>query len=74
MNDVLEQFINKNSKRGEEYREIIEDMMGDFSAYGYAEDTLLGILDYIEKNDSITDAQVQAVENIREKPSENYGR
>ncbi len=74
MNDVLEQFINKNSKRGEEYREIIEDMMGDFSAYNYAEDTLLGILDYIEENDSITDTQVQAVENIREKPSENYGR
>lgn len=69
MSNVLEQFVNKNSKRAEEYREIIEDMMGQYSAYHYAESTLLGILEYIEENDTITDAQILAVENIREKPS-----
>lgn len=70
--NLLKQFINKNSERAEEYRNIIEEMMGDYDSYHYAEDTLLGILDYIEKNDTITDAQAQAIKNIREKPSENY--
>lgn len=69
MSNVLEQFVNKNSKRAEEYREIIEDMMGQYSSYHYAESTLLGILKYIEENDTITDAQILAVENIGEKPS-----
>ena len=70
----LEQFINKNSERAEEYREIIEDMMGDYDAYHYAESTLLGILEYIDENDPITAAHIQALENIKEKPSESYGR
>ena len=65
----IEQFINKNSKRAEEYHEIIENMMDDYYSYGYAENTLLGILEYIENNDDISDAQVEAVENIKEKPS-----
>lgn len=69
MSDALEQFINKNSNRAEEYREIIEEMMNNYSAYHYAESTLLGILDYIDENDTITDAQIQAIENIKEKPS-----
>jgi len=68
MNDnPLEQFINKNSNRAEEYREIIEDMMGDYSTYHYAESTILNILEYIDENDTITDAQVQAIKNIKEK-------
>ena len=72
MNNVLDSFINKNSERANEYREIIEEMMGQ-GRYSYAEQTLLGILDFIEEEDNITDAQVQAIENIREKPSERYG-
>jgi hypothetical protein len=68
----LEQFINKNSNRAEEYHEIIEEMMGNHYAYGYAESTLLGILDYIDENDTITDSQVQAVNNIKEKPNEGH--
>ena len=70
----LEQFINKKAKRAEKYREIIEEMMCDYSAYNYAESTLLGILEFIDEEDNITDAQVQAVKNIRKKPSEGYGR
>ncbi|KKU05033.1 MAG: hypothetical protein UX06_C0004G0001, partial [Candidatus Giovannonibacteria bacterium GW2011_GWA2_45_21] len=45
----LEQFINKKAKRAEEYREIIEEMMVDYSAYNYAESTLLGILEFIDE-------------------------
>lgn len=74
MNDVLNQFINKNSERAEEYNDLIEQMLSDYSSgYSYAEDTLVGILSYIEENRSITDAQVEAVENIRKKPSKGYG-
>lgn len=73
MNNALEQFINKNSDRAEEYKLIIEDMMGDYSSYHYAESTLLGILDFIEQNDNITDAQVKAVENIRDNPGKRHG-
>ena len=73
-NNPLEQFINKNSSRAEEYRGIIEEMMADYSAYNYAESTMLGILEYIDENDTITDAQVQAIDNIKAKPSEGYGR
>ena len=67
MNNPLEQFINKNSSRAEEYREIIEDMMGDYYTYHYAESTLLNILEFIDENDTITDAQVQTIENIKAK-------
>ena len=70
MSNELEQFINKNLARAEEYREIIEDLLGDYASYHYAEPTLLGILDYIEENDAITDAQIEAVNNIKEKPNE----
>ena len=74
MSNALEQFINKNSKRAEEYREIIEEMMGNYDAYHYAQETLLGILDYIEENHSVTDAQVGAITNIKSNPSKRYGR
>ena len=74
MDDLLQKFINKGKRRADEYSQIIEGMMGDYSAYHYAEGTLLGILDYIEDNDAITDAQVEAIENIKQKPSKGYGR
>lgn len=70
----LEQFLKKNSDRAVKWLAIVEGMLNDYDAYGYAEDTLVGIHDYIEENDNITDAQIQAVENIRDKPSQNYGR
>ena len=72
MNDALEQFISKNSNRAKEYRKIIESMMGDYAHYNYAESTLLGILEYIEKNDTVTNAQIQAIENIKSKPNERF--
>lgn len=71
--NALDSFLNKNSRRAKAYTEAIEEMMGD-SRWRYAESTLLGILQYIEDNDSVTDAQMQAVENIRAKPSSPYGK
>ena len=73
MSDAIEQFLNKTKSRADEYHNIIERMMGD-GTYSYAEGTLLGILDYVEENHTITDKQVEAIENIRQKPSRGYGR
>ncbi len=69
----LEQFLNKHSKKAQEYIGIIEEMLDD-DKWDYAYDTLAGIRDDIEEHERITDAQVQAVENIKSKPSEHYGR
>jgi len=64
--DVLNQFIQKNEKRAERYLEVIEDMMNDYqNRYDFAEETLVGIYDHIIENNSITDKQIQAVDNIR---------
>ncbi len=73
MSNPLEQFINKNSQRADEYREIIEEMLGNYSRYGYAQETLIGILDYIESSHSISNGQAQAIENIRSKPNNKHG-
>ena len=73
MIDAVEKFIKKNINRADEYKEIIEGMLADYDAYHYAEATLLGILDYIEANDVITPKQIEAVENIKNSPSEYHG-
>jgi hypothetical protein len=73
MSGVLEQFINKNSDKAEKWKDIIEEMFSS-RRYDYADDTLEGIMDYIEENDSITDKQIEAVKNIKARPSQNnYG-
>ena len=73
MDASLEQFINKNSTRAEEYKDVIEDMLASGNRYTYAESTLVGILEYIEENDNITDAQIRVVGNIKDEPSNRYG-
>lgn len=72
--NVLDQFINKNSKRASEYMAKIEEMMGQHHLYGYAESTLIGIYDYINENNTITDKQCQAVDNIYDEPSPQHWR
>lgn len=68
MNQALSSFINKNENRAVKWQEIITDML-DSNDYRYAEDTLAGILEHIEANNSVTDKQIEAVENIKAKPS-----
>jgi len=75
MEDILDNFIKKNSKRAMEWSNIIEEMLSDDDSYGYARSTLIGILDFIDANENITDGQIQAVENIKDEPSyRRYGR
>ena len=64
--DVVSQFLSKRETKATDYIDIIEDMLGNYSTYGWAESTLVGIYDFIEKNGYITDKQIEAVENIRQ--------
>ena len=69
MNQILDDFLEKNSVRAEEWKSVLESMLNDYDAYGYAEDTLISIYEYIDEHDKISDKQIQAIENIRNKPS-----
>lgn len=74
MSDPVQQFIDKNSAKARIYQHKIEEMLNDREGlFDYAEDTLKGILDYIHENNSITPKQIQAIENIKLKPTEQYG-
>ena len=64
--DALHNFAKKSDERAAEWLQTIEDMLGDYDEYGWAEDTLVGIYDYIMENNAITDKQIQAVQNIQE--------
>jgi len=64
--DVVSQFLSKRETKAADYIDIIEDMFDNYSTYGWAESTLVGIYDFIEKNGYITDKQIEAVENIRQ--------
>src|SRR3990167_1160748 len=70
--NAIDEFLNKNSNKAKEYEEIIEDMLRDGLKYNYAESTLIGILEFVERENSITDAQIKAVDNIKSKPNKLY--
>ena len=48
----------------EEFSADIREMLDD-ARYAFAEDTLTGILDWVEEAEHCTDRQRDAVENIR---------
>lgn len=74
MNKELDKFIHRNVDEVLEWTNIITSMIEDSEDFGYADDTLRGILETIESSGAVTDAQIRAVENIRAKPSSRYGR
>lgn len=73
MDDPIKQFMAHNEARAQECKEEIEYMMGQHDFYGYAETTLLGILEFIEDNNYITKGQILAIENIKDNPRRPYG-
>jgi hypothetical protein len=62
----LDKFLGKHEDNAVKYLRIIEDLLADFETYGWAEDTLTGIWEYVDQNNSISEKQMQAVDNIRE--------
>lgn len=69
---VLDDFLNKNKDIALKWQDVVSGMLNDVEAYGYAEETLIGIYEYIEENQSITQNQIDAITNIRQKPA--HGR
>lgn len=72
MNKVILQFINKEKESAMLYEGVIEKMLNDTDEYEYAEDILVGILEYIKKEGYITAKQIEAVNNIKDKPTIEY--
>lgn len=69
---VLDDFLNKNKDLATKWQDIVSGMLNDVKSYGYAEDTLMGIYDYIQENDAVTQNQIDAIINIKSKPA--HGR
>lgn len=61
--DALDNFLNKRSDDAEKYYHIIEDTLNAEGNH-WAYNTLIGIYEFIEKNNYITPKQKQAVDNI----------
>ena len=70
--EVIDQFLKSKANKSKEYYKIIGDMM-DGGHYLYADDFLQDVYSQIEDTDNITPGQIQAVENIRSKPSRHVG-
>lgn len=62
----LDKFLQKHDKNAEKYRSLIEEMLGDYERFNWAEDTLIGIFDHVMNTNTISEKQMQAVDNIRE--------
>lgn len=62
----LDKFLAKHDEQAVKYTKLIEEMLGDYERFNWAEDTLIGIYDHVLQNNSITEGQIRAVENIRE--------
>lgn len=73
MNNVLEEFLEHKSEGSGHYLQIIDSMLGS-NSYSYAEQTLVGIYEFIEEHGYITENQKHTVDNIKNKPSRSYGR
>lgn len=72
MNNVLEEFLEHKSEGSEHYLEMVDEMIGS-GMYSYAEQTLVGIYEFIEEHGYITENQKHTINNIKNKPS-RYGR
>lgn len=74
MSNEINNFLNRNIDDVIEIQRTLIDMIDEEYNYKYAEDTLRGILDVIERTGVVTSAQRRAVENIRRNPSRKYVR
>ena len=75
VDSVVGSFIGGKKARAEKYLKIIHKMLYDSNGdYDYADNTLEGIAECVEQCGYISDRQVEAVDNIKNKPSQFYGR
>lgn len=74
MNEALSNFLKKKQAPAEKWQRIIEEMLGDYKAYHYAERFLVQMLDEIYENKSLSEGQIKAIENIRNNPAKYHER
>lgn len=68
MNDAINRFVSGKSELCKEWMDAIEEMLSSDN-YRYATNTLEDIYEHIEKYNSVSERQIQAIKNIRSKPS-----
>ena len=70
MNDpvenVLDSFLNNKAEGAADYMDKISNMLGDTDRYGFAEDTLIGIYNHIDRFGEVSQKQKDAVDNIKQ--------
>ena len=74
MNSIIDGFANKHIDDVLKWTHTIEDMLGDYKSYHYAEETLVSILDSIEKFRKVTEGQKKAILNIKNNPAKYHER
>jgi hypothetical protein len=66
---MSKRYVGGTNKEWIEWLDLCDEMLLD-EDYVFAEDTLQGIRDWIEKNEFITDGQKDAITNIRQSEKE----
>ena len=74
MNSIIDGFANKHIDDVLEWTRIIEDMLGSYEHYHYAEETLVSILKSIEEYRKVTEGQKKAILNIKNNPAKYHER
>lgn len=69
MNEALGNFLKKKQAPAIKWKAIIEEMLGDYKSYHYAERFLVEMLDVIYESKSLSEGQIKAIENIRNNPA-----
>jgi hypothetical protein len=67
---AIDDFLAKKRGNALYYKEVIEELLSSGLQYSYADDTLVSILEFIEESGTITEKQMQAIDNIKNKPYE----
>lgn len=74
MNEALGKFISQKQSKCEKYYHMIEEMLGDYKSYHYAEKFLVSVMDTIYENKTISEGQIKAIENIKNNPAKYHER
>lgn len=74
MNEALGNFLKKKEDVAYKWKCIIEEMLGDYKSYHYAEKFLVEMLDAIDEHKSLSEGQIKAIENIRNNPAKYHER
>jgi len=73
MSNELDKFLHRNIDKVLEWQSELIDMIDQPHKYGYADNLLRGILEYIETKGDITEGQIQAIKNVKNNSGNKHG-